>query len=231
LLAVLRTVDRPTIATYYAQAHTFADRSPVDPAAFDALIQALKPMQLPPGTARHYVERVFARQEQQPDPLPDPYHLKRYRGWPAQVLIDDWERTNVLSGTLETVATTHGDDGTIYAKQYVGPLATWYYDAQMSTLNRYHSDMLPLANRTSTDIVAVLDMLSCGKGRLATLADGTRVISTSTILDQQFDPCKNNNYESLLGSQVQDALQQLPTCSMWLICRLPHGSTSAQMGD
>ena len=208
LLSVLRTIERPSIASYYAQAHIFVDRPPADPAAFDALLQALKPMQLPPGTTRHYVERVFARQDQQPDPLPDPYHLKRYRGWPAQVLIDNWERTTVLSETMqmEAVATTHGTDGTTYAKQYLGPTQVWYYDAQMSTTNRYPADTLRLANRTSMDMVAVLDMIACGRGRLTTLADGTRVISKSIVLDQQFDPCKSNNYDDLLSEQKQNAI-------------------------
>jgi hypothetical protein len=208
LLATLRTVDHPSIASYYVQAHIFVDQSPADPAAFEALLQALKPIPLPPDTARHYVERAFMRQDQQPDPLPDPYHLKRYRGWPAQVQIDDWERTTVLSGTLgtEVVATTRGVDGTLYAKQYVGPTEVWYYDTKMSTINRYRADTLPLANRTSTDMLAVLNMIACGKGRLTTLADGTRVISASIVLDQQPDPCKSNNYDELLLFQRQNAI-------------------------
>ena len=41
---------------------------------------------------RHFVERVYKRQDGQPDLLPDPYHRPRYGGWPEQLIQDNWAR-------------------------------------------------------------------------------------------------------------------------------------------
>src|SRR6185295_13970288 len=67
LLELLRTLGPPNLASYVAQARLFADPGKHDPAAFDALLTALA---LPSaGTAHHFVEHVYKRQDRQPDVL------------------------------------------------------------------------------------------------------------------------------------------------------------------
>src|SRR5205823_3947927 len=115
--AVLRTLGPPTIEAYRAQARLFANPQPQDDAAFEALLDTL----VPPRTegARHFVERVFKRQDHAPDPLADPYHRPRYGGWPEQAIQDNWNRGDDPSGTAERMSITRSDTGTIYHKQYL----------------------------------------------------------------------------------------------------------------
>ena len=70
LLDVLRGLGSPTLDGYVAQAPLFADPGQRDPAAFEALLGALASTPAPSkDSARHFVERVFRRQDGQPDPL------------------------------------------------------------------------------------------------------------------------------------------------------------------
>lgn len=207
LLDLLSSIDQSSVAAYYAQAHIFAGPAPSDPAAFEALLQALRPGQLPPGTTRHYIEQVFARQKDAPDPLHDPYHLPPYHGWPAQVTIENWARTNAVSGTQELVATTHDGDGAILAKQYLGSSQVWYYDAKTSVVTRFRPDSIGPENRTNSELLTILRTIDCGNGRLSTLPDGTRAVSSSIVLSGSAGACGNIRYEDLLAQQAQDPLR------------------------
>src|SRR2546423_1724512 len=89
LLDVLSTLGPASVEAYRAQARIFVDLQPQNPAAFDTLLNALaSTAPLQPNTTRHLVEQVFLRHVANSDPLPDPYHLPPYRGWPER-LIDE----------------------------------------------------------------------------------------------------------------------------------------------
>ena len=210
VLDVLRTLGPPTLEVYRAQASLFVDRQPRDPAAFDALLNALASPALPPGMARHFVERTFARHDRAPDPLPDPYHLPRYRGYPEQLTIDNWARGEVISRTYEAVSTSRGPDGIVYARQYHTTTETWYYDAQLNRVERFPRSALNLINQINTDQYMILKLLACGGNRFVSLPDGTRVITGSIALrgiSQAFeiDPCLDWRYEGLLADQRTQA--------------------------
>ena len=210
VLDVLRTLGPPSLEAYHAQAALFADRQSRDPAAFDALLNALASSPPPPGMAHHFVERTFTRHDRAPDPLPDPYHLPRYRGYPEQLTIDNWTRGQVISGTYEATSTTRGPDGTVYARQYHNATEVWYYDAQLNQVNRFSRSTLSLVNQINTDQYVILRLLACGSYRLATLPDGTRVVSSSMTLGRiaqafAMDPCTDWRYEGLLADQRTQA--------------------------
>jgi hypothetical protein len=197
LLDLLRGLGPPTTASYRAQASLFADQHPHDAAAFEALLAALADPPAPPtGSVRHFVERTFTRHNPAPDPLSDPYHLPPYGGRPEELFIDNWVRHDG-SGALESATAERDAGGTVYGRQYLGPEMVWYYDATQSQASRLRTGDLPLPNRINQDQGLVLDLLARGDSRIATLSDGTRVISYSQTLPQ-------TRYADLLLAQQRD---------------------------
>jgi hypothetical protein len=213
LLDLLHGFGPITTQTYRTQASLFADPHRRDRAAFEVLLGALADPPAPPsGRARHFVERTFTRHSPAPDPLSDPYHLPPYGGRPQELFIDNWMRRDA-SGAFESAAAEHDARGTIYGRQYLGPETTWYYDAPQSQANRLRTSELPLLNRINQDQGLVLDLLARGGNWLATLPDGTRVISHSQLLletryagvlqAQQGDPNAGGPY---LGDIASDSI-------------------------
>jgi hypothetical protein len=174
LLDVLRALGPPTLASYLAQARLFADPGQHDPAAFDALLTALTPP--PAGEARHFVEHVYKRQDQQPDALLDPYHRPRYGGWPERLIQENWARGEDNPSTVERAATTTGADGTIYGRQYLGPDRVWYYNARLSRVEGYSGALIGYEQRMNEDQHTLLRLIACGGSTLQTSANGMRAI-------------------------------------------------------
>lgn len=205
LLDVLRTLGPASVEAYRAQARTFMDLQPQNPAAFDTLLNALaSTAPLQPNTTRHLVEQVFLRHAAYVDPLPDPYHLPPYRGWPEQLIDESWSRGAVVSGTFEVSRTLHDRDR-IYQQSYTTSNQAWYYDAALNTLTRQGYDVPIQFNQIDQDQSVLLDALACGKNGLARLPDGTRIISSSVPLGDPatptLDSCRNWRYNSLLEEQ------------------------------
>jgi hypothetical protein len=197
LLDMLRGLGPPTTDSYRAQASLFADPHARDTAAFEALLGALAdPPAPPPGSVRHFVERMFTRHIPTPDPLGDPYHLPPYGGRPEELFVDNWVRRDG-SGAFESATAERDTSGTVYGRQYLGPEMTWYYDATQSRASRLRTSDLPLPNRINQDQGLVLDLLARGASQLATLPDGTRVISHSQSLPE-------TRYADLLLAQQRD---------------------------
>jgi len=206
LLAVLRTLGPPSLASYAAQARLFADPGQHDSAAFDALLTALAPASVgaiptQAGPPRHFVERVFKRQDQQPDGLPDPYHRPRYSGWPAQVIQDNWVRGEDQPPAVERVAITKGDDGTLYGRQYLGPDQVWYYDALASHVKVYSSALIDSEQRINEDQSMLMRLIICGAGTLQTSANGARTI---VLIEQNWrtgGSCMHPEYAQFFAAQ------------------------------
>ncbi len=199
LLGVLRTLGTPTLASYAHQARLFADPGQHDPAAFDALLTALAPA--PTGSPRHFVERVYKRQDQRPDPLRDPYHRPRYSGWPAQVIQDNWARGEDNPNAVERAATTKGADGTIFGRQYLGQDQVWYYDALASRVEVYSGTWIGPAQRTNEDQTALVQLIACGGGRLQTGAAGVRTILLTEQNWHNGGSCMHPEYARFFADQ------------------------------
>ncbi len=207
LLAVLRTLGSPTLASYLAQARLFADPGQHDPAAFDALLTALAP---PPtggsatkgGTARHFVERVYKRQDQHPDALPDPYHRPRYSGWPEQLIQDNWARGEDNPSAVERAATTKGvDDTTIYGRQYLGPNQVWYYDALASRVEVYSAASIGPDLRMNEDQTTIVRLIACGGSTLRTGPNGMRAVVLTEQNWRNGGSCMHPEYAQLFYDQ------------------------------
>lgn len=173
LIALIESLQPPTLAMFRAQAPLLVEPRPHD-AAWQALLGALAdPPQPPPGGARHFTEQVFKRQLAQPDPLADPYHRPPYGGWPERFSQENWARTSPLSNTLETVSLTRDAGGTLIARQYRGAAAEWDYDALADRTQRFVGRrVIPIVNE---DQAIVLRMLGCGGAQLAE-ANGQRTL-------------------------------------------------------
>jgi hypothetical protein len=195
LLDMLRGFGPASAESYRAQAGLFADPHPRDQAAFDVLLDALTTPQ-PAGGARYFLEHTFTRHRPGPDPLRDPYHLPPYGGRPEQMQIENWVRMTER-GQLESASAEHDSGGTVYARQYLGPEVTWYYDAPHRQANRLRTSDLPLVNKINLDQSLVLELLGRGGNHLAVLPDGTRVVSNSQALLE-------SRYAGALQSQQQD---------------------------
>jgi hypothetical protein len=196
LLDMLRGFGPANAESYRAQAGLFADPHPRDQAAFDALLGALTTPSPPAGGVRYFLEHTFTRHQPDPDPLRDPYHLPPYGGRPEKMLIENWVRMTER-GQIESASLEHDSDGTVYARQYVGPDVTWYYDAPQRQSSRLHTGDLPLVNKINLDQSLVLELLGRSGNRLAVLPDGTRVVSNSQALLE-------SRYVGVLQSQQQD---------------------------
>jgi hypothetical protein len=200
LLDVLRTLGPPTIDSYRAQARLFADPRPHD-ATFDALLGALDP---PPGegTARHTVERVFARQLAARDPQADPYHMPRYQGLPERTVRETWTRGSVVSGTIETAVSTFDAAGALYARTHTSGTGSWIYNAPTSQLDQFGAQVLfDLSVWSGHWQPTVLNMLACGSAELVSAADNTRTLS---LIDTswQTESCQHPNYPELFTTQT-----------------------------
>ncbi len=199
LIAQLQRLGEPTLATIRAQAALFIERRPHDQ-AWQALIGALAdPPQPPEGGARHFVEQVFKRHAQLPDHLPDPYHRPPYSGWPERYLQENWARGTVISGTVETAATTRDASGHIYARQYRSTALGWDYDAGSSRVSQFSSE--GLTPGINEDQYTVLQMLDCDGAQLRIAPDGAR----SLVLierDWRRASCQNPRYPSLWDVQT-----------------------------
>ncbi|HEX5689950.1 MAG TPA: hypothetical protein VFX76_08105, partial [Roseiflexaceae bacterium] len=200
LLAVIDGFGPPTTASFRAQAGLFANPHPTEQAALDALLAALETPIPPEGRIRHFVERTFTRHRAEPDLLRDPYHLPPYGGRSETMQIENWTH-QTAQGRLESGNREQDDRGTIFARQYLGPETTWYYDAPSLHAALVRSADLPLGNTINLDQAIVLDLLGRGGSRLLTLPDGTRVISHS-------QPLAETNYAGMLQDQ-----QQIPDAS------------------
>jgi hypothetical protein len=214
LLDVIETLGPPSLAAYRAQARLFASPQPHDAAAFEALLGALEPP--PAGAARHFVERVFKRQDHRPDPLGDPYHLPPYGGWPEQLIQDNWSRGDEASGTAESAANTRGDDGTIYARQYLNADHVWYYDARASRVSEFPRRALGPEQRNNEDQNTILRMIACGNGELQTRPDGTRTVRLTEDNWQQYGTCMHPEYSWLLQVQTNGDLYTSPDQTPYL---------------
>ncbi|HJZ50071.1 MAG TPA: hypothetical protein VKE41_23015 [Roseiflexaceae bacterium] len=203
LLQVLRTLGSPTLEAYLAQARLFADPGQHDRAALEALIKALSPRPAV-GTTRHFVERVYKRQDGQPDPLPDPYHRPRYGGWPEQVIQDNWARGDDNLGTSERAATTMGADGKIYGRQYLGPNQAWYYDALASRVSAFPSPFLQPDQRNNEDQNTILRMIGCGGARMQTSPNGLRSVVQIEENWRDGGSCMQPDYAWLYHLQTTD---------------------------
>jgi hypothetical protein len=204
LLEALHTIGTPTLASYISQARLFADPGQHDPAAFDALLTALtRPSAAAP---RHFVERVFKRQDQQPDRLRDPYHRPRYSGWPEQVIQDNWVRGEDNSRTAERTATTKGEDGTIYGRQYLGPDRVWYYDALASRVEFYSGASIGPGQRVNEDQPLLMRLIACGGGTLQTGADGMRTIILTEQNWRNGGSCMHPEYAQFFNAQTSNDL-------------------------
>lgn len=198
LLAVLKTLAPLMLTSFSQQAPLFVDTHPHDE-AWRALVGALAaPPQPPAGGARHFVEQVFKRQQTLPDPLADPYHRPPYGGWPERYLQDNWSRTNPLSDTLESAASTRRADGALLGRQYRSGLAGWDYDALVDRVTLF--DDQPLAG-VNEDQGVVLRMLDCGSAKLVRRPDGRRAL-TLTERDWQAKSCQNPHYPQLWLRQL-----------------------------
>jgi DNA-directed RNA polymerase specialized sigma24 family protein len=201
-LSVLQTLGPPSLEAYRAQAQLFENPRPYDAAAFAALLEALKPA--PPGGARHFVEQVFRRQNNIPDPLPDPYHQPLYGGWPEQLIQDNWSRGDDASGTSEHAASTRGSDGTIYGQQYLSAAQVWYYDARASRVTLLPGRFLSPDQWNNEDQNTILRMIACGGAQLQTGSDGTqKVVLIET--NWRDDSCQNPSYPYLFQCQTSNA--------------------------
>jgi len=199
LIAQIQGLRTPTLATIQAQAPLFIEQRPHDE-VWQALIGALaEPPQPPAGGARHFIEQVFKRHAQAPDRLPDPYHRPPYSGWPDRYIQNNWARGTVVSGTIETAATTLDANGKIYARQYRSATLGWDYDAVANRVSQFSSEgSTPGINE---DQYAVLQMLDCGGAQLQLEPDGTR----SLVLverDWRRASCQNPRYPSLWDVQI-----------------------------
>ncbi len=199
LLEVLRTLGAPTLPSYVAQVRLFADPGQHDPAAFDALLTALAPA--PTGTARHFVEQVYKRQDQQPDVLPDPYHRPRYSGWPEQLIQENWVRGEDNPSAVERAATTKGVDGMIYGRQYLGPNQVWYYDALASRVEVYSGASIGPDLRTNEDQNTIVRMIACGGSTLQTSANGARTVVLTEQNWRNGSSCMHPEYAQLFYAQ------------------------------
>jgi len=200
LLDVLRTLGSPTLASYVAQARLFADPGRRDPAAFDALLAALAPPSS--GAPRHFVERVYKRQDPQPDQLPDPYHRPRYSGWPAQVIQENWVRGEDNPRAVERAAITKGVDGTIYGRQYLGPSQVWYYDALASRVDGYSGALIGSEQRNNEDQTMIMHLIACGAGTLQTGANGVRTVVLSEQNWRNGGSCMHPEYAQFFYAQT-----------------------------
>jgi len=202
LLEVLRTLGTPTLASYAAQARLFADPGQHDPAAFDALLTALSPPTAESGTVRHFVERVYKRQDPRPDQLHDPYHRPRYSGWPAQVIQDNWARGEDNPRAVERAAATKGVDGTLYGRQYLGPNQVWYYDALASRVEVYSSARIDSEQRNNEDQTMIMHLIACGGGKLQTGANGARTVVLTEQNWRTGGSCMHAEYVRLFYAQT-----------------------------
>jgi hypothetical protein len=201
LIAQLRALGPPTLATIQKQAPLFIERRPHDQ-TWQALIGALAdPPQPPERGARHFVEHVFKRHAQLQDRLPDPYHRPPYSGWPDHYIQENWARGTVISGTIETAATTRDASGKIYARQYRSAGLSWDYDAGASRVSQYSGE--GLTPGINEDQYTVLQMLDCEGARLQIAPDGTRSI---VLIEREWRsaPCQNPRYVSLWDVQTGD---------------------------
>jgi hypothetical protein len=205
LLEVLRTLDSPTLASYVAQARLFADPGQHDPAVFDALLTALAPpaagIPTKGGTTRHFVERVYKRQDLQLDRLADPYHRPRYSGWPEQVIQDNWARGEDNPKTVERAAGTKGVDGTIYGRQYLGQTQVWYYDALASRVEVYSGASIGQDQRANEDQALLVQMIACGGSALQTSANGMRTIVLTEQNWRTGGSCMHPEYSQFFDAQ------------------------------
>jgi hypothetical protein len=200
LLEVLRTLGSPTIASFVAQARLFANPAQGDRAAFEALLTALAPRS--PDTPRHFVERVYKRQNRQPDQLPDPYHRPLYSGWPEQVLQDNWERGGDGLSAAEHAATTKGDDGTIYGRQYLSPSQVWFYDALASRVASYSGALIGADQRNNEDQSLLVRLIACGSGTLHTSANGKRTVVLTEHNWRNAGSCMHPEYAQFFYAQT-----------------------------
>jgi hypothetical protein len=202
LLEVLGSLGAPTLKGYLAQARLFADPGQRDPAAVDALLQALAPR--PTNQVRHFTEIVYKRQDGRTDALPDPYHRPPYGGWPEQQVQENWVRDNAGLGTTERAASTLGADGTVYARQYLSPNQVWYYDVPASRVNAYPVSFLGPDQLNNEDQNTLLRMIGCGGATLQTNASGRRTIVLTEQNWRDDQACVQPNYNWLFHVQTTD---------------------------
>jgi hypothetical protein len=214
LLEVLGSLGAPTLNAYLAQARLFADPAQQDSAARDALLQALAPH--PAGQVRHFVESVYKRQDGQPDTRPDPYHKPRYGGWPEQLAQENWVRGDRSQGTEERGAVTKGTDGTVYARQYLGPNQVWYYDARASRVDAYPSAYLSPDQLNNEDQNTLLRMIACGGATLQTSANGRRAVVLTEQSWRDGRACVQPMYSWLFLVQTTDGTDGDPDQSPYL---------------
>jgi len=199
LIAQLQALGPPTLATIQRQAPLFIERRPHDQ-TWQALIGALAdPPPAPEGGARHFVEHVFKRHGQMQDRLPDPYHRPLYSGWPERYIQDNWARGTVISGTIETAATTRDASGRIYARQYRSAARGWDYDAGPRRVSQLSGE--GVTSGINEDQYTVLQMLDCEGARLEIAPDGTRSV---VLIEREWRsaPCQNPRYGSLWDVQT-----------------------------
>ena len=205
LVALLQGLGPPTLATIRAQAPLFIEQRPHDQ-AWQALIGALAdPPQPPTGGARHFVEQVFKRHTLLPDRLADPYHRPPYAAWPEHVINENWVRGTVISGTIETAATTRDDSGKVYARQYRSAIIGWDYDAGVSRASQFPGANLALG--TNEDQITVLQMLDCDGAQLEIAPDGTRSL---VLVEHNWRTasCQNSRYPFLWDVQTDTGASQ-----------------------
>jgi hypothetical protein len=217
LLEVLRTLGTPTLASYVAQARLFANPSQHDPAAFDALLTALAPASV--GTPRHFVERVYKRQDQRQDQRPDPYHRPRYSGWPEQVIQDNWARGEDNPNAVERAATTKGADDTIYGRQYLGQTQVWYYDALASRVEIYSGASIGPDQRMNEDQTTLIRLIACGGGTLRTGANGVRTVVITEQNWRTGSSCMHPEYAQLFEDQYANDVTRDPDQAPYLADR------------
>jgi len=224
LLDVLGTLDTPTLAAYVAQARLFANPGQRDPAAFDALLTALA--RSPSDTARHFVERVYKRQNQQPDQLPDPYHRPLYSGWPELVIQDNWERGGDSPQAAEHAATTKGEDGTIYGRQYLSPKQVWFYDALANSVDSYSGGLIGTDQRNNEDQSLLVRLIACGGGTLRTSGSGERTIVLSERGWRNGGSCMHREYAQFFYAQTVNDPNTAPDQTPYLADRTEEELTT-----
>ncbi|MEO7911229.1 MAG: hypothetical protein ABIV47_16415, partial [Roseiflexaceae bacterium] len=151
---------------------------------------------------RHFVERVYKRQDQRPDALLDPYHRPRYSGWPEQVIQDNWVRGEDSPRAIERTATTTSDTGTLYGRQYLGPQQIWYYDALASRVELYSNPLTNVEQRNNEDQNLIMRLIACGSGTLQPSANGARAVMLTEQNWRNGGSCIHPEYAQFFNAQT-----------------------------
>jgi hypothetical protein len=105
----------------------------------------------------------------------------------------------VISGTIESAATTRDASGKVYARQYRSAALGWDYDAVANRVSQFSGENV--TSGINEDQYTVLQMLDCGGAQLQLVPDGTRSL-VLTERDWRRDSCQNPRYPWLWNVQT-----------------------------